>query len=146
MMTPYDECKSIQYILNREIDLLPFGTVRPRIYEYPREAEDIDNCVTSRFGVTEDGTPVVEFYTSIIEQVLQDQESFIRKKYSGKMKYIQTIVRHEYRHLEQYLFCKEHNIDLKEFSENPTSVLLLEKDAYDFEQGRINDLHELFER
>lgn len=148
MMTTYDDCITIEELLQREINKLPFGDVRPTIYEYPRDVEDIDHGVTSRFGLTKENSPVVEFYTSVIEQLWEDQESFIIKKYSSKDKWIQTIVRHEYRHLEQYRFIKDHNLNM-ELIFNETTLCgnkngLLERDAYEYENGIVNDLNVIF--
>lgn len=131
--------KSVKDILEEECGKMGWGLCKVVIYEDPREVEDIDNLTTSRFGITEKG-PRVEFYTSIIDEVYEEQKNFIDKKYSSLEKYIQTIVRHEYRHYEQYKYIISHNIPLSYID---THMNTMEKDAYDYEKGIINNLNNI---
>lgn len=135
--------KTTEDMIKEELKKLSFGVCTPYIFEYPREVEDIDNLTTSRFGITKDGDPIVEFYTSIIDQIYEDQKSFILKKYSSKQKYIQSIIKHEYRHYEQYLYAKRNNISLKYIDEH---MDVMEKDAYKYEKGTQDKLNKVFNK
>ena len=135
--TPYSP--SIREIIREEVSKLGFGDCKVVIYEDPRELSDIDDLVTSRFGVSEEGIRV-EFYTAIIEDVFRDQESFILNKYSSMEKWIQAIVRHEFRHYSQFKFAKDNGVDMKLFQ---NQFDILEKDAYEYENGKINDLSKI---
>ena len=127
-------------LLEEELKKVGFGGCEICIFEYPREAEDIDKLITSRFGITKDGDkPLVEFYTSIIDQIYEDQKSFVDAKYSGKHKYIQAIVRHELRHYQQYQYIVKNGLDLDLLQYEDA----LEKDANDFEKGIVNDLSKI---
>ena len=127
-------------MLDNEISKLSFGGCKVLIYEYPRELEDIDDLTTSRFGITSEGDMVVEFYTSVIEEVFNDQKSFIYQKYSSLEKYIQAIVRHEFRHYCQYKYAKDHDMNM-DLLKNQSDIL--EKDAYDYENGIVHELSEI---
>lgn len=131
---------NIKELIENEIAKLSFGECKVLIYEDPRELDDIDDLTTSRFGITSGGDMVAEFYTSIIEEVFNEQKSFIYKKYSSLEKYIQAIVRHEYRHYCQYKYAKDHGMNMDLFK-NQSDIL--EKDAYDYENGNIHELSEI---
>lgn len=133
--------KTTEDIIKEELKKLSFGGCSTYIYEYPREAEDIDNLTTSRFGITKEGQPIVEFYTSIIDQIYNDQRSFILKKYSSKQKYIQSIIKHEYRHYEQYKYAIDHKISIDYIDEH---MDIMEKDAYKYEKGTQSNLDKVF--
>ena len=138
MMKKYD--MTTKDIIEEELAKIPFLGCETYIFEYPREANDIDNLTTSRFGLTLDDKPIVEFYTSVIDQIYEDQKSFIEKRYSSKEKYIQCIVRHENRHYQQYQYAKDNGIDINVLDKDED----LEKDAYDYENGIVNDLVSVF--
>lgn len=144
----YDDVKTVEQILRQEL-----STTDPsyyQIYEYPRSVEDIDHGVTSRFGIRADNNkPIMEFYTLVIEGLLSEQGSFIIKKYSSREKYIQAIVRHEKRHLQQYQFMVNHNLPIDNIfneAEIHGENSILEKDAIAYENGVAtdSDLYKIF--
>ena len=144
----YDDAKTVRdYLMDA---LSTTSTSEYHIYDYPRSAEDIDNGVTSRFGIiASNNQPVMEFYVLVIEGLIEDQKSFIIKKYSSIEKYIQAIVRHEQRHLQQYKFMVEHNLPIENIfneAEIHGENSILEEDATNYENGvaTYDDLYKIF--
>ena len=144
----YDDVKTVEQLLREELSTIDPSTYR--IYEYPRSVEDIDNEVTSRFGIRADNNqPILEFYTLVIEGLIDNQKSFIIKKYSSIEKYIQAIVRHEQRHLQQYQFMIKHHLPIENIfneAEIHKESSILEKDAIAYENGvaTYDDLYKIF--
>lgn len=144
----YDDVKTVRdYLMDALKNTSPSEY---HIYDYPRNVEDIDNEVTSRFGIiAANNQPVMEFYVLVIEGLIDNQKPFIIKKYSSIEKYIQAIVRHEQRHVQQYKFMVEHNLPIENiFNEAEIHGVnsILEKDATNYENGiaTYDDLYKIF--
>lgn len=130
---------SIKDYIEEELLKLPFDC-KVYIYDEPRDKSDYDKLITSRFGLTKQDEPIVEFYAEVIDKVYREQKDDIKSRYSSLQKYIQCIVRHEYRHYEQYKFALQYDKVKLVLSQDRA----IERDAIDFENGIVNDLHKIF--
>lgn len=138
---------SLKELLQKEIYALPFGECVVNILDLFQN-DPTQGSVCGCFGFSESGKPVVDFYTKSIENEWNQTKNRIIKRYSSKEKWIQMMVRHEYRHYQQYQYFEsiyegyyEYVFNLEQdfkYGEGP-----LEQDARDFSYGMDNDLAQL---
>ena len=110
-----------------------------------RLAEDYKYGITGRFYI-QLNKPIIEFYLPIIDKFYTKQKHNIDIK-GGIKVFLEKVVRHEYRHYQQYLYAKKYGLDWNKIEEESYSKghdSKIEKDAIDYENGIENDISKLF--
>lgn len=138
---------TIRELLQKEVDSLPFHGCKVGIFDKDNPNFDMPNTLGC-FGMEDDYTPSVQFYIPRIQEEWDKNKSNILERYSSIEKWIQWIVRHEYRHFMQYEYFKCAGMDWDEvikieesfeYSKGP-----LEQDATDFANNVAHSLDELY--
>ena len=138
---------SLDELLKREIERYPFQKCQVGILE---ENPNTSSTVLGCFGLTDEGEPSVQFYTKQIMEEWDRNNAEILRKYSSMEKWVQFIVRHEFRHYRQYIHFINAGLiwddvmkteDTFKEGESP-----LEKDALAYANGVDNDIELLVKK
>lgn len=138
---------SLKEIIKREVDRLPFQKCEVGILkENPNVASTILGC----FGLSDDDKPSVQFYTKqIMEEWFRNNANILRL-YSSMEKWVQFIVRHEFRHYQQYLHFKSAGLKWDDVMKTEATFKEgespLEKDALAYANGVDNDIEKLVDK
>ena len=132
---------TIEQLLRREVERLPLQNCEVGILE---DNPNTNSTTLGCFGLNEKGKPAVQFYTKLIMEEWSRNNAELLRRYSSLEKWVQFIVRHEFRHYQQYQHFTSAGLVWDEVMKTESTFKEgegpLEKDALSYANGVDRDI------